>query len=97
MNDELLLVNGVNLTKIRNKNEVRVARLLEKMLAAEDDSVSDPLDIQDIYALALNILPSRYRQVGTIVLSEPVKDTHIESAIRRAMRTVQERPSRPAD
>lgn len=97
MNDELLLVNGVNLTKIRNKNEVRVARLLEKMLAAEGDSVSDPLDIQDIYALALNILPSRYRQVGTIVLSEPVKDTHIESAIRRAMRTVQERPSRPAD
>lgn len=96
MNDELLLVNGVNLTKIRNKNEVRVARLLEKMLAVEGD-VSDPLDIQDIYALALNILPSRYRQVGTIVLSEPVKDTHIESAIRRAMRTVQERPSRPAD
>jgi Late competence development protein ComFB len=96
MNDELLLVNGVNLTKIRNKNEVRVARLLEKMLAAEGD-VSDPLDIQDIYALALNILPSRYRQVGTIVLSEPVKDTHIESAIRRAMRTVQERPSRPVD
>jgi len=96
MNDELLLVNGVNLTKIRNKNEVRVARLLEKMLATEGD-VSDPLDIQDIYALALNILPSRYRQVGTIVLSEPVKDTHIESAIRRAMRTVQERPSRPAD
>lgn len=98
MKDELLLVKGVNLTKIRNKNEVRVARLLDKMLAtAEGESVSDPLDIQDIYALALNILPSRYRQVGTIVLSEPVKDSHIESALRRAMRTVQERPSRPAD
>lgn len=97
MKDEILLVKGVNLTNIRNKNEVRVARLLEKMLAAEGDPVTDPLDIQDIYALALNILPSRYRQVGTIVLSEPVKDTHIESAIRRAMRTVQERPSRPAD
>ncbi|MFP5222981.1 MAG: late competence development ComFB family protein [Acidobacteriota bacterium] len=97
MKDELLLVKGVNLTKIRNKNEVRVARLLERMLAAEGESVSDPLDIQDIYALALNILPSRYRQVGSIVLSEPVKDSHIESAIRRAMRTVQERPGRPAD
>lgn len=97
MKDEHLLVKGVDLTKIRNKNEVRVARLLEKVLAAEGASVSDPLDIQDIYALALNILPSRYRQAGTIVLSEPVKDTHIESAIRRAMRTVQERPSRPAD
>ena len=94
MKDEKLLVNGVDLTKIRNKNEVRVARLLEKALVEDQDFSLDPLDIEDIYALTLNLLPSRYRQVGTIVLSEPVKDTHIVSAIRRAMRTVRERPSR---
>ena len=93
MKDEQLLVNGVDLAKIRNKNEARVARILEKVLAAEQPEIPDPLDIQDIYALALNLLPSRYRQTGTIVLSEPVKDAHIESAIRRALRTVQERPN----
>lgn len=97
MKEEQLLVNGVDLTRIRNKNEVRVARLLEKALAGEEGVVPDPLDVQDIFALALNILPSRYRQVGSIVLSEPVKDTHIEAAIRRAMRTVLERPKRPGD
>ena len=94
MKDEKLLVNGVDLTKIRNKNEVRVARLLEKALLEDQEGMPDPLDIQDIYALTLNLLPSRYRQLGSIVLSEPVKDTHIESAIRRAMRTVRERPNR---
>lgn len=94
MKDEKLLVNGVDLTRIRNKNEVRVARLLEKALLEDQESIPDPLDIQDIYALTLNLLPSRYRQLGSIVLSEPVKDAHIESAIRRAMRTVRERPNR---
>jgi hypothetical protein len=94
MKDEKLLVNGVDLTKIRNKNEVRVARLLEITLAEDKEFTPDPLDIQDIYALTLNLLPSRYRQLGSIVLSEPVKDVHIESAIRRAMRTVRERPNR---
>jgi len=94
MNDDRLVVSGVDLTKIRNKNEVRVARLLEKILSEEEPGITDPLDVQDIYALTLNLLPSRYRQIGTIVLSEPVKDNHIESAIRRAMRTVKERPNR---
>jgi len=94
MKEEKLFVNGVDLTKIRNKNEVRVARLLEKALVEDKEFTPDPLDIQDIYALTLNLLPSRYRQLGSIVLSEPVKDAHIESAIRRAMRTVRERPNR---
>ncbi len=94
MAQEELVVKGVDVSRIRNKNEVRVARLLDTILAGEPDAPADPLDIQDIYALALNLLPSRYRQAGTIVLSEPVKDAHIESAIRRAMRTVRERPNR---
>jgi hypothetical protein len=94
MSDVNLVVNGVDLAKIRNKNEVRVARLLEKILGEDGFGLSDPIDIQDAYALALNLLPSRYRQAGTIVLSEPVKDSHIESAIRRAVRTVGDRPKR---
>ena len=89
-----IIVKGVNLSAIRNKNETRVARLFEKVLKEEGQDELDPLDIQDVYALTLNLLPSRYRQAGTIVLSEPVKDSHIESALRRAIRTVRERPKR---
>jgi len=87
-----LTVCGVDVGKIRNKNEARVAKILEKVLSETPGTQMDPLDVQDIYALALNLLPSRYKQFGTIVLSEPVKDAHIESAIRRATRTVQDRP-----
>ncbi|MFZ5428339.1 MAG: late competence development ComFB family protein [Thermodesulfobacteriota bacterium] len=94
MKEEDLVIRGVNLARIRNKNEVRVARLFEKVMADDGVAVMDPLDIQDAYALSLNLLPSRYRQAGTIVLSEPVKDSHIESAIRRAIRTVLDRPKR---
>jgi hypothetical protein len=93
MCDAKLMVNGVNLGNIRNKNEVRVAKLFERIIAEGSHQSLDPLDVQDVFALALNLLPSRYRQIGTIVLSEPVKDAHIESAIRRALRTVLERPS----
>jgi len=94
MKEEDLVIRGVNLARIRNKNEVRVARLFEKVMADDGVAAMDPLDIQDAYALSLNLLPSRYRQAGTIVLSEPVKDSHIESAIRRAIRTVLDRPKR---
>ena len=91
--NEALEVRGVTVGTIRNKNERRVMALMEKVLEEDPEYAPDPLDIQDIYALALNLLPSRYRQSGTIVLSEPVKEAHILSAIRRAMRTVRERPS----
>ncbi|GFK94905.1 hypothetical protein NNJEOMEG_02753 [Fundidesulfovibrio magnetotacticus] len=91
MKEEKLAARGVDLSSIRNKNEGRVARILEEILGEEAEPL-DSLDIQDIYALALNLLPARYRQQGSIVLSEPVKDAHIESAIRRAMRSVKERP-----
>ncbi len=94
MKDAELVIRGVDLARIRNKNEVRVARLFEKVMVEDSLPAMDSLDIQDAYALALNLLPSRYRQAGTIVLSEPVKDSHIESAIRRAIRTVQDRPKR---
>ena len=92
--DSKLVVADTNLSNIRNKNEARVAKILERVLAEDQAYIPDPLDVQDIYALALNLLPSRYKQAGTIVLSEPVKDSHIEAAIRRAMRTVRERPNR---
>ncbi|GAB6036408.1 late competence development ComFB family protein [Fundidesulfovibrio butyratiphilus] len=88
-----LEIRGVPLEGIRNRNECRVAKVLERVLdEMAEDFTPDPLDVQDIYALTLNLLPSRYAQRATIILKEPVKECHIETAIRRAIRVVRERP-----
>lgn len=88
-----LEIQGVPLEGIRNRNERRVAKILERMLdELAGEYTPDPLDVQDIYALTLNLLPSRYAQKASIVLKEPVKECHIETAIRRAIRVVRERP-----
>lgn len=92
MNDKLK-IRGVNLDKIRNRNEVRVAKMLETVL---DESLSqelDPLDIEDIYALALNRLPARYTQRGSIVLREEVSEKLIRDTVLEAFEIVRKKPS----
>jgi hypothetical protein len=65
-----------------------------KMFLTEiKDWEPDTIDIQDMYALALNKLPARYIQEGTIVLNEPVTDTEVELAVKRAIQTVREKPN----
>ena len=47
---------------------------------------------QDIYALALNQLPARYAQPGTIVVGDPVRDEDAVQAVMDAYDTVAARP-----
>ncbi len=77
---------------IKNKNETRVARKLSSALGEFPDYRPDPLDIQDIFALALNLLPPRYKQKGTIVLSESVQEKEIMNALRAAIQKVRANP-----
>ena len=44
------------------------------------------------HALALNNLPARYTQPGSIVLRDPVRAEHIQAAIREAVETALGRP-----
>ena len=84
----------VNLLFVRNKNEKRVIEAMRLILPAEHaDFEPNALDIQDIYALALNSLAPRYVQQGSIVLREPVKLDEIDSAVRDAIQTVRGRPN----
>lgn len=82
-------INGVPLDQIRNRNELRVIKLLPQVLAEHLDYHPDYLDIQDIYALTLNNLPPRYVQQGSIVMREPVKDEEIIRELRDAIRKVE--------
>ncbi len=83
----------VDLGRITNKNEKRVILAMEKLLADLDEWDPEPLDIQDIYALALNRLPPRYVQDGTIVFNEPVKREEVERVVGEAIKTVKDSPN----
>lgn len=88
-----LKLRFVDLSRISNKNEKRVIQAMEKILAAMDDWEPEALDIQDIYALALNNLPPRYVQEGTIVFNERVKNEDIEQEVQAAVEKVRKRPN----
>lgn len=88
-----LKLHFVDLSRIYNKNEKRVVLAMENYLATITDWEPEALDIQDIYALALNSLPPRYVQDGTIVFNEPVKRTDIEHAVKVAVGKVRKSPT----
>lgn len=86
-------IDEVNLFFVRNRNEQRVMSCMRRLLPELHDYTPNDLDIQDIYALALNSLPPRYTQKGSIVLREPVKKRAVEDAVRDAIETVRNRPN----
>ena len=90
-------VAGVPLDNIRNRNELRVIRLLPRILAEHLDFKPSYLDIQDIYALALNNLPPRYKQSGSIVIRDPVSDAEIIQELRAAISKVELSPTAARD
>jgi len=84
---------GVDISGIQNRNEVRVQHLLAEVLAQHQDYQPESLDIQDIYALALNLLPARYVQPCSIVLREPVAEDDVRVAICSAIERVRSHPN----
>lgn len=76
MADTELTVRGVDLNKIRNRNEKRVAKFMVEILDQYyEDYLFEQLDLEDIYALTLNLLPARYVQRGSIILSDRLSDS----------------------
>lgn len=90
---EKYTLRGHSLFGIRNKNEVRVIAQMERILQEDPGFNPEPLDFEDIFALALNKLPARYVQHGSIVLGEPVRDVDVADAVRYAISVVRDNPS----
>lgn len=65
----------VNVESIKNRNEAVVAECMREELNARPElSFTDKM-LHDVYAYALNTLPTRYAHDGTIVLgNRPNKD-----------------------
>lgn len=94
---EKYTVLGVDLNDIRNRNEARVAKCLSEMLMNRELADICPDIIKDVYACALNNLPARYTQQGTIVLRDPVRPEFIEQTVSEALEKVLKNPKkRPA-
>ena len=84
---------GLDFHSIRNRNEERVINLIPEVLAEFPDYRYNRTDIEDIYALTLNMLPARYVQAVTLVMDEPVSDETARLMLREAVRTVRARPN----
>ncbi len=85
-------LENIDFSAVHNRNEARVLKELKKMYSELPEAARNSKAIQDIYALALNSLPARYTQPGSIVLREPVRVEHIQAAIREAAGTASIRP-----
>lgn len=82
----------IELNGIHNRNEDRVVAFMPEVLHEFPDFDPDRINIQDIYALSLNLLPPRYTQAFSIVLQEPVSDNQVRNAVRQAIHKIQRNP-----
>jgi len=91
--EEKYQVGDISFYRIRNRNEVRVVKVLPDVLMEFPDYRPDTLNLQDIYALALNKLPPHYVQEISIIMQEPIEDNAVREAVREAIAMVRANPT----
>ena len=91
--EEKYQVGNISFYRIRNRNEIRVVKVLPDVLMEFPDYRPDTLNLQDIYALALNKLPPHYVQEISIIMQEPIEDNVVREAVREAITTVRANPT----
>lgn len=87
-------IAGVDVSDIRNRNEARIVEKMHDALVRLGNPDVSSAAIRDAFALALNFLPARYRQSGTIVLREPIRESHLQDAVTRALKQVMSNPKK---
>ena len=85
-------ITGTDVSDIRNRNEIRIVEKMREALEQMGNPEMTPQTLRDAYALALNLLPARYKQSGTIVLREPIRESHLREAVSRALKQVLAQP-----
>ncbi len=92
--NEKYMIGEIDLSTVRNRNEIRVAEALANILATQPDHGLSNDAVYDVYACALNYLPARYVQGGSIVLRDPVTKNEVDLAVKKAMSRVQNSPKK---
>ena len=90
--EQKLCVGKTPLHQIRNRNEARLDQIMPSLFA-ELNLELDSIDIQDVFALALNKLPPHDVPEVAIVLVELVDEDTIRVALREAIAQVQASPN----
>lgn len=85
MQRDKYVIAGVDLGAVRNRNEIRMTDAMRQVLEEYGNPELDMETIQDAYAYAMNQLPARYVQSGTIVLGDPVRPQDIRSVAENAI------------
>ena len=94
MTTKALVYQGVNLEKIRNKNEKRVVQAMAVVLPAMGNFCGCSLCVADVYAATMNNLPAHYIQHGGIALrATPEKEEDVQAAVRQAAEIVVDNPN----
>ena len=81
-------LGNIDLFALRNRNETRVIEKMREALAELGNPELPEKILRDAYALALNLLPARYAQSGSIVLRDPIRETHLREAVAKAISQV---------
>lgn len=89
---EKYVVAGVDLYHVCNRNELRVAKSLADLIESKQLDDISPEAIKDVFAYALNQLPARYTQQGTIVLRDPVRSEDIDQVVADALLYILQNP-----
>jgi len=96
MADDRYEIYDLSLEKVRNRQEVRVIDSMRRLLPTAPDFCGCRLCVEDVYAIALNVLPAHYIQSGSMVLRrEPPSDQDVERAVADALDKVRVRPNHP--
>lgn len=90
--DNPYTIAGIDVDDVRNRNELRIIDEMRIALDRMGNPEMSAQAVRDAYALALNLLPARYKQTGTIVLREPIREAHLEEATARALKHVLSNP-----
>ncbi len=95
MDEEKYEIGDVSLINVRNRNEIIVIQIMEKVLPDYPEFDKCTLCFQDVYALTLNHLPAQYIQAGTIMLKKVNNKVAIEEIVRSSFEAVIQQPKHP--
>ncbi len=91
-NSEELRVGNIVFDGIQNRYEKKVIKALNRICAEKSGELLTEKDVRDIYALALNQLPTSYAQPGTIVLGDAYSQETIDDIVLKAFDKIYDNP-----
>lgn len=86
------VIGTADLSLVNNRNEMRVADCLRATLESLGNPDLPEKVLFDTYAYALNQLPARYVQTGSIVLRDPVRKEDIQKVVNSALQRILKNP-----